>query len=109
MATKGFFNAFEEVFILDGVRTPQVDYCSAFADANPIDLGIKVARTVLQRTGLKPSAVDSVIAGNMAPGGFDQFFLPRHIGLYAGVPTEVPALPLDQGKHWEFSRVAALN
>jgi acetyl-CoA C-acetyltransferase len=28
----------------------------------------------------------------MAPGDFDQFFLPRHIGLYAGVPVEVPAL-----------------
>jgi acetyl-CoA C-acetyltransferase len=28
----------------------------------------------------------------MAPGDFDQFFLPRHIGLYAGVPQEVPAI-----------------
>src|SRR5690606_31370280 len=28
----------------------------------------------------------------MAPGGFDQFYVPRHIGLYAGVPVEVPAL-----------------
>jgi acetyl-CoA C-acetyltransferase len=36
--------------------------------------------------------VDSVITGNMAPGDFDQFYVPRHIGLYAGVPLEVPAL-----------------
>ena len=28
----------------------------------------------------------------MAPGDFDQFFLPRHIGLYAGVPVAVPAI-----------------
>lgn len=28
----------------------------------------------------------------MAPGDFDQFFLPRHSGLYAGVRQEVPAL-----------------
>jgi acetyl-CoA C-acetyltransferase len=28
----------------------------------------------------------------MAPGDYEQFFLPRHIGLYAGVPVEVPAL-----------------
>ena len=92
MTSRGFFNAFDDVWMLDGVRTPQVDYCGAFADANPIDLGIKVARTVLQRSGLAATEVDSVIAGNMAPGGFDQFYLPRHIGLYAGVPTEVPAL-----------------
>jgi acetyl-CoA C-acetyltransferase len=36
--------------------------------------------------------VDSVITGNMAPGGFDQFYVARHIGLYAGVPQAVPAL-----------------
>ena len=88
----GMFNRFDEVFVLDGLRTPMVDYQGAFADANPIDLGIKAARSVLQRTGVAAAEVDSVLAGNMAPGGFDQFYVPRHIGLYAGVPVEVPAL-----------------
>jgi len=88
----GQFNRFDEVFVLDGVRTPQVDYNGAFADANPIDLGIKVARSVLERAGIAAAEVDSVLAGNMAPGGFDQFYVPRHIGLYAGVPVQVPAL-----------------
>ncbi len=86
------FNTFDDVFILDGVRTPMVDYQGAFADANPIDLGIKAARAVLARAGVAPTAVDSVVTGNMAPGGFDQFYVARHIGLYAGVPQEVPAL-----------------
>ncbi len=89
--SKGLFNRFDDVFVLDGVRTPQVDYNGAFADANPIDLGIKAARAVFERTGVAPAQVDSVIAGNMAPGGFDQFYVPRHIGLYSGVPQEVPA------------------
>ncbi len=90
--TRGQSQLFNDVFILDGVRTPMVDYMGAFADANPIDLGIKVAREILSRTGVSPDAIDSVIAGNMAPGGFDQFYVPRHIGLYAGVPVDVPAL-----------------
>jgi acetyl-CoA C-acetyltransferase len=90
--TKGQFQAFDEVFILDGVRTPQVDYQGAFADANPIDLGIKAARSVFARAGIDAREVDSVITGNMAPGGFDQFYVARHIGLYAGVAQEVPAL-----------------
>lgn len=90
--TSGQSQLFNDVFILDGVRTPMVDHMGAFADANPIDLGIKVAREILVRTCVSPEAIDSVIAGNMAPGGFDQFYLPRHIGLYAGVPLEVPAL-----------------
>jgi acetyl-CoA C-acetyltransferase len=90
--SKGFFNRFEDVYILDGLRTPQVDYMGAFADANPIDMGIKAAREVLKRTGINAADVDSVVTGNMAPGGFDQFYVARHIGLYAGVPVEVPAL-----------------
>lgn len=89
---KGLFNAFDDVWLLDGVRTPLVDYCGALADVSPTDLGIKVAREILRRTGLPPDRVDSVLAANVAPGGFDQFYVPRHIGLYAGVPGDVPAL-----------------
>lgn len=92
MASKGFFNAFDDVVILGGVRTPMVDYCGALGHVSPTDLGIKVAREALARTGTRPEDIGSVVTGNMAPGDFDQFFLPRHIGLYAGVPVNVPAL-----------------
>ena len=92
MASKGFFNAFDDVVILGGVRTPMVDYCGALGHVSPTDLGIKVAREALARTGTRAEEIGSVVTGNMAPGDFDQFFLPRHIGLYAGVPVNVPAL-----------------
>lgn len=92
MASKGFFNSFDDVVILGGVRTPMVDYCGALGHVSPTDLGIKVAREALARTGTQPEEIGSVVTGNMAPGDFDQFFLPRHIGLYAGVPVSVPAL-----------------
>ncbi|MBI5717254.1 MAG: thiolase family protein [Burkholderiales bacterium] len=85
-----------------------VDYMGAFADANPIDLGIKAAKAVFAKSGVAPARVDSVLAGNMAPGGFDQFYLPRHIGLYAGVPHEVPALMVQRicGTGFELFRQA---
>ena len=92
MASKGFFNAFDDVVILGGVRTPMVDYCGALGHVSPTDLGIKVAREALACTGTRAEEIGSVVTGNMAPGDFDQFFLPRHIGLYAGVPVNVPAL-----------------
>ena len=88
---KGFFNAFNDVWMLDGARTPMVDYCGALGHVSPTDLGIKAAREVLKRAGVPADHIGSIIAGNMAPGDFDQFFLPRHIGLYAGVPVDVPA------------------
>lgn len=92
MATPGFFSSFDDVWMLDGVRTPMVDYCGALGHISPTDLGIKAARAVLERAGVPGADIGSVIAGNMAPGDFEQFMLPRHIGLYGGVPIEVPAL-----------------
>ena len=108
MSSTGLFQRFDNAFMLDGVRTPMVDYMGAFGDANPIDLGIKAAKAVFARTGIAPTRVDSVLAGNMAPGGFDQFYLPRHIGLYAGVPREVPALMVQRicGTGFELFRQA---
>jgi acetyl-CoA C-acetyltransferase len=92
MATPGFFSHFDDVWMLDGVRTPMVDYCGALGHISPTDLGIKAARAALARSDVPGTDIGSVIAGNMAPGDFEQFMLPRHIGLYAGVPVEVPAL-----------------
>ncbi len=92
MAAQGFFNAFEDVWMHEGVRTPMVDYCGALGHISPTDLGIKAAREALKRADVPASDIGSVITGNMAPGDFDQFVLPRHIGLYAGVPRQVPAL-----------------
>jgi hypothetical protein len=67
MPTPGLFNLFVDTWILDGVRTPMVDYCTTFADVSATDLGIKVAREVLRRTGIAAADVDSVIAGSVAP------------------------------------------
>lgn len=108
MAQQGFFNAFNDVWMLDGVRTPMVDYCGALGHISPTDLGIKAAREALKRNGLNGADIGSVITGNMAPGDFDQFFLPRHIGLYAGVPQEVPAIMVQRicGTGFELFRQA---
>jgi acetyl-CoA C-acetyltransferase len=108
MQHKGFFSAFQDVWMLDGVRTPMVDYCGAIGHVSPTDLGIKAARAVLQRSGVSAGDIDSVIAGNMAPGDFEQFMLPRHIGLYAGVPVEVPAIMVQRicGTGFELFRQA---
>jgi acetyl-CoA C-acetyltransferase len=108
MKSKGLFQAFDDVWLLDGVRTPMVDHCGAFAAVSPTDMGIKVAREVLARTGIAAGEVDSVLAGNVAPGDFDQFYLPRHIGLYAGVPVQVPAIMVQRicGTGFELFRQA---
>ena len=82
---------FNDAWLIGGVRTPFVDYNGALAHVSPIDLGIKVARDVLAQTAISPHDVGTVIAGSMAQASFDAYMLPRHIGLYSGVPIEVPA------------------
>ena len=108
MQRKGFISLFKDVWMLDGVRTPMVDYCGALGHISPTDLGIKTARAVLLRSGVPAEHIESVIAGNMAPGDFDQFVLPRHIGLYAGVPMDVPAIMVQRicGTGFELFRQA---
>jgi acetyl-CoA C-acetyltransferase len=88
---KGLLSQYDDVWLLDGVRTPFADYNTVLGLVSPIDLGIKVAREVFRRSGVSPEAVDTVVAGNMAQASFDAYMLPRHIGLYSGVPIEVPS------------------
>jgi acetyl-CoA C-acetyltransferase len=88
---KGLLSQYDDIWLLDGVRTPFVDYNTVLGLVSPIDLGIKIAREVFRRSGVSPEAVDTVVAGNMAQASFDAYMLPRHIGLYSGVPIEVPS------------------
>src|SRR2546430_13124540 len=66
MGTSGLFIAYEDIWLLDGVRTPFVDYCGALGLVSPIDLGIKVARALFERTKIAPPDVGSVTAGSVA-------------------------------------------
>jgi acetyl-CoA C-acetyltransferase len=88
---KALLSRYDNVFLLDGVRTPFAEYNTALGLVSPTDLGIKAAREVFRRGSVPPADVDIVVAGNVAQASFDAYVLPRHIALYSGVPVEVPA------------------
>ena len=88
---KGLLSQYDDAWLVDGVRTPFADYNTVLGLVSPIDLGIKVAREIFRRSGVSPQSVGTVVAGNMAQASFDAYMLPRHIGIYSGVPIEVPA------------------
>ena len=90
-AKSGISATYSDAWLIDGVRTPFVDYNGPLAQVSPIDLGIKAAREAFRKTGAKAADVGTTITGNMAQASFDAYMLPRHIGLYAGVPQETPA------------------
>src|SRR5690606_29020332 len=108
MTSARFSATFDDIWIVEGARTPFVDYCGAFGDLTPTDMGIKAARGALERAGIAATEVGSVITASMAPGDFYAYMLPRHIGLYSGVPIEVPAANVQRicGSGFEIIRQA---
>ncbi|MGA7028558.1 MAG: hypothetical protein WBY24_07910, partial [Candidatus Acidiferrales bacterium] len=72
----GFFINYDDIWLLDGVRTPFADYNGVLGLVSPIDLGIKAARAVFERSKISPTDVDSVIAGSVAQASFDAYMLP---------------------------------
>lgn len=80
-----------DVVLVGGARTPFVDYNGALALVSPIDMGIKAAREALKKAKVPASDIGTVICGSMAQASFDAYMLPRHIGLYSGVPQTTPA------------------
>ena len=83
---------YDDIYLVAGQRTPFADYNGVLRDIAPTDLGIAAARALFATSNIPASEVNTLIAGNMAQASFDAYFLPRHIGLYAGVNPNVPAL-----------------
>jgi acetyl-CoA C-acetyltransferase len=88
----GFGARYEGIYLLEGVRTPFGKFCGALGRISPTDLGIIVSREVIHRAHLEPAQIDHVVFANIIQSGFDAIYLPRHIGLYTGIPRTTPAL-----------------
>jgi acetyl-CoA C-acetyltransferase len=84
--------SWDDAWLLAGARTPFADLGGPLSMVSPIDLGIKAARAAVAKAGIAGGEIGYVAAGSVAQASFDAYMLPRHIGLYAGAPVEVPAL-----------------
>ena len=80
------------VYIIDGARTAFTAFGGSFAAVDAVKLGTATAVEALKRSGVKPEQIDHVVYGGVITTGANSSYLARHIGLYAGVPQEVPAL-----------------
>ena len=84
------------VYIIDGARTAFTEFGGSFKDVDAVQLGVATAREALKRSGVAPEQVGHVVYGGVITTGPNSAYLARHIGLYAGVPQEVPALTLNR-------------
>ncbi len=85
-----------EVVILSAVRTAFGAQGGALKDVNAQDLAVPTAKAALERAGVTPDQIDHVIYGSVLQTSNDAIYLPRHVGLRAGIPQEVPALGVNR-------------
>ncbi len=89
---KGIAIIFDDIFLVNGARTPFGKFCGTLANVSPTDLGIFASKAALANSGVQPDDIDQAIIANIGQASGDAYFLPRHIALYAGLPMAVPSL-----------------
>ncbi|MDP5227328.1 MULTISPECIES: acetyl-CoA C-acyltransferase [Arthrobacter] len=85
-----------EVFILDGVRTPIGRYGGVLAKERPDDLAALVVRTAVDRSGVDPEVIDEVIFGAANQAGEDNRNVARMATLLAGLPDSIPGFTVNR-------------
>lgn len=86
----------EEIWFLSGKRTPFGTFGGSLKDLSATDLAVESAKVALQQAKVLPDDIQHVIYGNVVQTSADAIYLPRHVGLRAGVPVPVPALGVNR-------------
>lgn len=83
------------VVIVDAARTAIGTFGGSLAGVPAHELGAKVIKGLLERTGVKPEQVDEVILGQVLTAGAGQNPA-RQAGMAAGLPVETPAMTINK-------------
>ncbi|MGW6745711.1 thiolase family protein [Streptomyces sp. NPDC055025] len=86
----------DEVYLIDGARTPQGRYGGALATVRPDDLAALVVGEAVVRSGIPGEAVDEVILGAANQAGEDNRDVARMAVLLAGLPHTVPGYTVNR-------------
>ncbi|MFG2938729.1 thiolase family protein [Streptomyces sp. NPDC048282] len=86
----------DDVFLIDGARTPQGRYGGALAAVRPDDLAALVVGEAVRRAGAPGAAVDEVVLGAANQAGEDNRDVARMAVLLAGLPHTVPGYTVNR-------------
>ena len=86
----------DEVYLIDGARTPQGRYGGALAPVRPDDLAALVVGEAVRRSGAPAEFVDEVILGAANQAGEDNRDVARMAVLLAGLPHTVPGYTVNR-------------
>ncbi len=86
----------EEIWFLSGKRTAFGAFGGAVKDLTATDLAVESAKAALSSAKVSAEDVQHVVYGNVMQTSADAIYLPRHVGLRAGVPVPVGALGVNR-------------
>lgn len=86
----------DDVYLIDGARTPQGRYGGALAPVRPDDLAALVVGEAVRRAGVPGEAIDEVILGAANQAGEDNRDVARMAVLLAGLPHTVPGYTVNR-------------
>ncbi|MFE9933732.1 thiolase family protein [Streptomyces sp. NPDC005533] len=86
----------EEVYLIDGARTPLGRHRGALASVRPDDLAALVVGEAVRRSGIPADTVDEVILGAANQAGEDNRDVARMAVLLAGLPDTVPGYTVNR-------------
>jgi acetyl-CoA acyltransferase 2 len=86
----------EEIWFLSGKRTAFGTFGGALKDLTATDLGVESAKAAIAQSKVSADEIQHVVYGNVIQTSADAIYLPRHIGLRAGVGISVPALGVNR-------------
>ncbi|MBR7795947.1 acetyl-CoA C-acyltransferase [Agaribacter marinus] len=86
----------ENVYILEGARTPFGTFGGGLKDVDPTELGVIVSKEAIQRSQIDAKQIDFTVMGNVIYSAKNAPYLSRHIALDTGVPIESPSLTVNR-------------
>jgi acetyl-CoA acyltransferase 2 len=86
----------EDIWFLSGKRTAFGTFGGSLKDLSATDLAVESAKAALAEAKVSPEDIQHVVYGNVVQTSADAIYLPRHVGLRAGVPIPVPALGVNR-------------
>ncbi|HVB21189.1 MAG TPA: acetyl-CoA C-acetyltransferase [Ktedonobacteraceae bacterium] len=86
----------QDIYIIEGARTPVGVLQGSLSDVSAIDLGVIAAKGAMERSGVDPKTIDQVVMGNVIQSSKDAIYFARHVALKAGLPIDTPALTVNR-------------
>ncbi|AZV80224.1 acetyl-CoA C-acyltransferase [Parasedimentitalea marina] len=85
-----------DIVILDGARTAIGTFGGALANTAPIDLATTVSKAAMERAGVAPEQIGTIVFGHVINTEPRDMYLSRVAAMQAGVPNGTPAMNVNR-------------